>query len=241
MKTLTIVAAILLVGLKGTLAAAQTLEAATRPHESPQSVFEQFRQAAADRNWRAVFDCLTPEAKNAAVFEAYFVTQLDLDNPRIDELLVKHHVARGAIELEFARRFKIKHGVDISKVLAGQRTTSATSRSNDAIRPGHPSNAPTGGVPRDDNLLRQVVAHLIVDKSGFYEDVRKAKSPPTATRLGGLTNLSISGDTARGQGVISVTYIRGEGASPPRQQEQLVKHTYRFRRIMNSWLMEEIP
>jgi len=145
---------------------------------SPTAVFEAWRAARNNGDWRTVFSCLTPEFQEYAVLERYIGTGL----------------TSAQREAESIRR---KHGLDGEAMLVEYRKLVAE-RQRKAEK-DREANLKHEQVPSDDELLRKVLCAHIKDKAGFFKDVTNLmRNPAWESPVGNLQNLKIRGDAATG-------------------------------------------
>ena len=185
-------------------------------HASPNAVFEAYRDARAKGNFRRMFFLLTPEARESAVFESYFACQVST-KPQATAIQKQFGVGAETLHAEFVKQYYQRHGVDLSQW--------KTDPNN--FKP----------FPRDDDLLRKVVADLIGDKVGFFEAVNNALGANPPEEIGPLEGLTVQGNSAEGRAGTHLEVITAGSGQPSRTIHQPIMSTFRFRSIDGSWFL----
>ena len=177
-----------------------------KQHSSPKAVFDAYRELRGKREWRKVFSLLTPEAQNDAVFEDFF--SCTMSNSKETAAIIRKYVDGAAVNDEYEKRYKNKHGIDLAQHRAGHETDPKY------VPPKH-----------DEQLWRDVVVAHIKDKAGFNEvvakhfDKRDAKlaEKESVMLLGDLEHLVLHGDTATGSAKQTIQPSPGESPLKPGQ------------------------
>ena len=199
-------------------------------YPSPKAVFEAYREARAKRDYRKCFSCLTPRAQNEAVFESFFACGM-MGNSGGAAAIVRKYVDLAAINEDYEKEYKKKHGIDIAKAVERHR--------NDRTLPP----------PRQDRqLLRDVVAAHTKDKAGFCEAANKYylekkraadhHEEKPVRPLGDLEQLAVEGDTATGKAKVTILPRGGESPREPGQPAPVHEKPFKFRRIEGGWLLD---
>lgn len=216
-----------------TRAADKAKPEAPRLYSSPDAVFNAFREASKKHDWRTAFFCLTPQAREAAVLEAFSLCNLSTRNPKIPGILKKFGAEGKVVYAEYQRRYREKYGEAPQEIKpappAFSRPPSPFPEEKDW--PPFP--------PRDQDLLRKIVNGLITDKPGFYEAVNNILEYGRAP-IGKLEDLIIQGDTATGQASKTLYVINiGAGGRPEKELEEALKEIYCFRKLNGAWFIDK--
>lgn len=213
---------------------------------SPREVFDVFRQAQEKRDWRTVFYCWTPRARKVCVFEALFACQMNPDDHNVLAVLKEYGVKDDAIEAEYFKLYKAKHGVDLAKLKSdreakvramGVRIKQEREDSSD----GGPIPVDNATVPpqlpEDLDLLREAVSTGIADNEGFYIAVNTlfANRDHDMTPIGPLEKVTVRGNTATGSASTTLFHLE---LPLNKKFGQKITTTYHFRRLANGWFLE---
>jgi WD40 repeat protein len=202
----------------------QDLETVMR-YECPEAVFWTYWRAYFRGDARKLFSLRTETRRNSIVFDAYFKCRenQDAETTRghraaaaaIGQIVGKY-VDAATLEDDYQKQYKEKHGMDLKE-----------------LRVDHQNNKKPATLARhDDPLWRDIVAAHVKDKAGFVEAVAKyfQKRDPkqsdyyAITPLGGLEQLVVEGDTAKGRAKFTYPAIYDE--------------PFVFRRVNGGWLID---
>lgn len=233
--------------------AAETVQERPKVYSSPTAVFDAFRESRDKQDWQTMLSCLTPELRDDQVFEAFFGCSMQPSDPKTVAVLKKHRVGLQAIQTEYHRRYKEKHGIDIVKLLE-ERTAAAekAEQSRKAQKDARPSGEAQGGAvpgsseqlgpplpPADEGLLRKTVCAAIRNKPAFCADVdsiiRNGERPAP---LGKLEQLRVQGDKADG---LAKTVIYHFASGPDNRLQKVgqeIDLRFRFSKLNGNWFIE---
>jgi hypothetical protein len=187
-------------------------------YPSPTAVFDAYRKARENREWRTCFSFLTPEAQNDAVFEDFFACAEHASKE--EHAIVKEYVDGTTLNDDYEKKYKEKHGIDLPKLRAGRETD--------------PTFVPP---PPDRDLLRDVVAAHVKDKAGFFEANAKLSEKNPVSPLGDLEQLVIDDDTATGRAATPGFHYETPGKTPRKVEDKTYK-AFHFRRVNGGWLLD---
>lgn len=200
----------------------------SRAYASPQEVYEACRAVASHIDTRAMFYCLTPEAREIAVFGSLFACGTTRHVEKAEAIRKQYGIDDAALNAEYDKRFYKKHGITTAQYQAWYEARTANADALD------PSEIPR---PNDETLLRQVVSDLVTDKPGFCEAVSKLVGRSDQPGRGRLVSLQGQGDTAVGRRTLTSYHLRNVGRGDEKVwTTQLV--TIRFRKVQGSWLVD---
>ena len=193
-----------------------------RRYPSPTAVFDAYREVRGKREWRKVFSVLTLEMQNDSVFETFFGCAEH--NSKEEQAIVKKYVDSTAANAAFEKKYKERHGIDISEASKGHET-------DPMYKPPSP----------DPDLFRELIAAHVKDKAGFVEAVAKLSESNPVCPLGDLENLVLRGDTATGSA--KETFLPRIGNTPPPppgQSPSVYERPFTFRRVNGGWLLDSL-
>lgn len=190
-------------------------------YQSPSAVFDAYREARAKRDWRKCFSCLTPETQNEAVFEVFF--SCTESNSKESRAVVEKYVDNAAASAEFEKKYKEKHGIDITETSKGHETD-----------PTYTPPAP------DRDLLRDAVAAHVKDKAGFYDAAANLFAKTPASPLGDLKQMVVHDDTATGRVATPGFHYETPPGESPRKVEDKIYKPFEFRRVTGGWLLDSL-
>ncbi len=189
-------------------------------YASPQEVFDAFRAATDKQDWRTLYYCWTPEARESQVYyEAYVACQALCPKATSDAVLKKYRVDDASVIPEYCKRYQEKHGIDPAKLEAenDRRLREQFEKHLESLRkegkplppPGIavpiPAAAPPGPPPppNDEPLFREIVMARITYKAAFFEEAKNAfekthPKDPWGDPLGNLEQVRIKGNEAAG-------------------------------------------
>jgi len=218
-------------------------------YQTPNAVFDAYRQTGRDGDWESHYRLHTRDAQRDLVFESHFFCGMaGRDRRKAVEAVQRKS---GCSELEFGKRFfeqyKRKHGhADvIDKFLAKaipywEAVDKATMNADDdePVRVKPPKGDPgMDSLPDDKELARETLYEVTRDKVGFYAGVTAiASEGRNPSIIADLRDLVIDGDTATGRATI--TTVPGPGESP--KNGRAFDRTYRFRRVNGGWLIDSV-
>lgn len=198
-------------------------------YQSPNAVFNAYREARAKRDARAVFSLLTPQAQNNAVFESVFscmerqgtdaIRGRRFEAEEIGRIVEKYFDYPATVD-DYNTQYKKKHGTD-------PKTS-----------------------PHDDKVWYDAVTAHVNDKAAFYvavtkhfEDraVKQDEENPISP-LGDLEHLVVQGDTATGSAKETILRRIASGESPPKAggPPSTLDKPFKFRRINDGWLLDSL-
>lgn len=189
---------------------------------SPQAVFEVYRTAHDRKDWRTVFNCCTKDLQNKLVVEGLFSCWMQPRKPKVKKLLEQYRVQEDAITEEYYKRYKKKHGIDLEAEL--QRD---------------PKETPQEPRPLDDDLMNEIIADAIRDKSGFFVAYSTAlQNNEWQPRFDKLQNVSIQADVATGSANCHTFSVTNLGAGEIERVPEVSEMEFSFRKVGTSWYME---
>jgi hypothetical protein len=185
------------------------------------------------------------------VFEVFFACAMQHGNPRIAEVLKRHGLDLKAIQVEYDRRYKAKHGIDTRKRLSNdqmaepsetpkQTPEPATSPASAAVAAPAGSPDPWAAVPSTDReTLKQVVCAAVSNKSAFCGDVtRIVSNGERPAPIGKLEQLRVHGDKAVGLAKTVLYHYESATGKGLQKVGQEINLTFHFSRLNGSWLIE---
>src|SRR5262249_46173279 len=95
---------------------------AVRPqkvYDSPQAVFEAYRQAFSKNDLRVQLSCMTPRVREDFAFQVFRICSYSVTiEPKLVAVLQKFGAEPSAVDAEFHDRYKRKRGNDLRKMQA---------------------------------------------------------------------------------------------------------------------------
>jgi len=155
-------------------------------YKTPSEAFEAFRNAHAKQEWLDAYRCLSDEALQDAVFEAYFSCSMALGERRKDvaKLFKKYGVDSSVVDAEYAKRIQSKNSND------------ASDRSDDDTR----------------KILQEILFELLNDEREFCAATQGLLAKPDAIPVfGPLEKVQVDGDHAEGQAQTTRYVFMAEG------------------------------
>jgi hypothetical protein len=194
------------------------------------------REAHARRDTRVIFYCLTPEAREIAVFDLFFACHTHRNTQAV---LKRFGLDDGALNAEYERRYSKKHGVDMATWRAkhDQAMKKALEKANAADTIEVDTSDVPAPPPSDEVLTRQVVSDLVTDKPGFCEAVEKLIGRSDQPGPGRLVSLRIQGDTAVGHRNVTSYHLRNVGRGDEKVWTTQLTAIC-FRKVQGSWLID---
>lgn len=229
------------------LAAENSTDIRPKTYSSPRAVFDAYRQAREKQDWRTVYLCWTPHDRNVLISEAFFGCQMHPDDPDVLGVLKKYGVTEDAIEAEYFKRYKAKHGVDLAKLHADRVATDKASHARRKQEPEASSDSGPVPVdpaalppqpPEDLELLHEAVCADVSDNEGFYVAVSKlfaARDPDVTAPIGPLERLTLRGNRATGSAMTTLFHIEGP---LNKKVGQTISTPFRFRKVDGGWFLE---
>jgi ketosteroid isomerase-like protein len=221
----------------------------SKVYSSPQAVFDAFREARKRGDWKTLFPCMTVEFRDDQTFEAFFSCSMRSSTPEVRALYAKFGVRPAAIQADYHKQYKAKHGIDIPERLSERRKVEPSEEPKQTLNAGTPSAseataAPAGAPdpwaavpPTDADILRRVVCAAVKDREGFCAAVeRMIGRPPTP--IGELGQLKVDGDTAVGHAKTTIYHLGSQPGKGSQKVGQEVNVTFRFRKQNGKWLIE---
>lgn len=184
-------------------------------YNSPRAVYDAFRMAISNEDWRAVYSCLTPQMKLAVVWELLEDSYISRETKTIEEVRKKYGFDANAAMLEYNRRIKEKQGV-----LPHEQQVRLPDRS----------------------LIQEIVSAQITDKEGFFVEMTKALGrSELEPELGELEQIQVEGEKATGRANKMVFHLEGGVGVPDRKVGEKITATFRFSKEKGSWLIDTPP
>jgi hypothetical protein len=239
-------------------------EAQTKPpsatpakaYSSPQEVFDALRDATDRQDWRTVFLCQTPNARDNLVFETYFACNMHLHNPQVLAVLKKYGADPAVITADYYKRYHKKHGVDIAKLIAqradkraeaavaylqkqGKNVRAQNNRGDVVPVPVTEADIGPPLPGTDEKLFHEVVSARVADKAGFFEAANKIiMDKEMLPKIGQLTELTVRGNTATGHATKTLYHFSTAVGQTPQKGAQSFTLTYHFQKTPRGWLLE---
>jgi hypothetical protein len=235
--------------------APKTVPPAQVRYDSPQAVFESYRQAIAKGDVRTQVLCHAREIRE----DAYqMLTEALLSaacaprhEPKVTAVLKKFKLDMTAIEAEYTKQYKAKHGVDPETVQAeykkkfehalSEYLKAHPKENRDSPLPWEEATKRAGPWPEqvDEAIMRKIVDAAVPDKTGFAIAVQEALTDPSETRdkPGQLTNVRITGDHATGESESTSYHIENTDGRSDRKVIDRFKRNYQFRKTSEGWLI----
>jgi hypothetical protein len=223
----------------------------SKAYSSPRAVFNAYRDAGKRRDWHAMFSCMTADFKDSQAFDAFFCCSMRSSTSEVRAIYAHFGVRPDAIQTEYYKQYKAKHGGGIPKPLPDRKgaepteTHSQTPKAGMSIASGAVA-ATTGSPdpwaavpPTDADVLRQAVCASINDKEGFCAAVEHMIGPPPAP-MGGLSQWKIERDTAVGRAKTTISHLTSGPGSGSQKVVEEVYVTVCFRNRGGKWLIESL-
>lgn len=230
-----------------------------KAYNSPREVFEAYREAIGKRNWRTAFLCWVPERREDQVFEAYFGCNMKPGKPEVIAALKKYGVEESAVDAEYTKRYKEKHGIDLDAWYAERekRMAKGVAKAQAEWAAKEGKNMPPGGAtggpfpvteldpgppqpPDDSALLRQIVVARVIDKVGFVDEATRAVISVDADPVGftPLEHVCLNGDKAQGRTSKTSYHFESRSGKAEVKVGDKIDGTFHFRKLVGGWLIE---
>ena len=198
-----------------------------KSYDSPQQVFDAYREANANGNYRSVFFCLTPAARDNALFRMYVSHR---NNPQMTAVTKKYGIEMDEVSIKYHQQYKTKHGKQHKAVSLDGTELIQPSLSSPPIAPHQLV---------DKALYRDVVCAEVSDKAGFYDAAAKiTKTSDDLPPVGKLQDLKVQGESAKGNAnVTRIVYSLRTGKLKKELDTYL--ETFHFRKAEGGWLIEK--
>jgi hypothetical protein len=214
----------------------------SRGADTPSERFDAFQKAGENGDWRAVFFCLTPEAQDDAIFEAYFACNMRLNDAKVLALLQSFGVSSDVVDKKYYEQYELKHGMSTpDSQREGVPAPLSSGASNASAILGSEESPAHRAPPLDQDLYRNVVLSLIADKAKFYDAacgiLQNGRTFPGRKNL---RDLSITGDAATGIADTTMQHLESASGETPHEVQQQVAVKFYFRSVSGNWLIERM-
>jgi hypothetical protein len=222
-------------------------EPAFTKFDSPTAVFDAYRRADRNEEWRTLYFLFSPEVQRDVIFQFLFTCVAAENIPEVRAIRKKFGPREASTAILYYEAYKKKHGhaelIDkcLQEAIPYWKAKDEETDSNEqrAIIP--PSCAAMDALPKDDALVRQAVYDATKDKVTFFVEVQKLdRKRAKPDIVGDLKDVAIKDDVATGRAKITVEPQVGEGAKEPARRPPSYEKTFKFRRINGGWLMDSL-
>ncbi|REK19457.1 MAG: hypothetical protein DWQ37_01275 [Planctomycetota bacterium] len=221
--------------------AAQQKEAEATVYASPNAVFDAYRHAYNNQDWRSLYFLCTRELQQELVFEAAFkcyeVGDADSATRRIEE---KFGASEADLTKKYYESYKRKHGhgdvIDkyLAKAIPHLEAKAGSGVETDESQFSEEA-AAVKALPADKELQIQAVYDATKDKVGYFAAVQEmVQSGRKPNVIGDLKELVVDGDTATGH----ATILKRPGPRESKQTDSTYDKRFKFRQLNGGWLVD---